>query len=88
MPFLQQSSPHELPGIASLLFILDAIDGAGALDEESARTEHRKYILQDVLLTLTAELHIVETPVTNGLLVLAEHTFSRAGGIGEEGIKL
>ena len=88
MPFLQQFSPQELTSIASILFILEVIEGAGAIDEESAWTEHGKDILKDVLLTLTAELHIVETPVTNGLFVLAEHTFSRTGDIGEEEIEL
>ena len=88
MPFLQQFSPQELTSIASILFILKMIEGAGAVDEESARTEHRKDIRKDFSLTLTAELHSVETPVTNGLLVLAEHTFSRTGDIGEEEIEL
>ena len=47
-----------------------------------------QYILQYLTLTQPALLHIVQTPVTDCLLILAEHPFARTGNIGNEYIKL
>ena len=73
------------PIYVPLIFL--CVEGAGAVDEQSARSQGRPDIGEDVALSLPADLYILGTPLAHGYLVLAKHALATARSIHEDEIK-
>lgn len=70
-----------------LVFVLLAVEGAGAVDEQAAGLERGKDGAQDVALALGTLADVVEAPLAEGHGVLAEHALARAGNVGEDEVE-
>ncbi len=64
-----------------------AVEGAGAVYQQTTRAERIPYVAEDALLALDAVSNVLHAPFLHGLLILAEHAFARAGHVGNNKVK-
>ena len=64
------------------------VEGAGGVDEDTARFQTVPDVAHNFPLQLPAVFHILQAPFSYGSIVLAEHAFARAGHIGKNHVKL
>ena len=76
MTFLEEFGSKGVTDPAGIVLVLEMIKGAGAVDKQAAGLEYVPDVLYDLALTLPAMLYILQAPLLNGNLVLAEHSFA------------
>ena len=86
--FREQLAAQFAANPSGVVFVLVAIEGAGAVDEQSAGLEYVPSVGKDVPLPLLAVRHIRQAPLLPCPFVLAEHAFAGTGHIGQEDVRL
>ena len=70
-----------------IVLIFFPIEGASTINQQAPRLQSRPYIGQDTSLATPTDVYILHTPFVYRHLVLAKHTFTRTGNIGQDYIK-
>jgi hypothetical protein len=87
MTFLEKFTSQLRTYPSGIVLVLKTVESAGTVYKQSAWLQHMPYIAKYATLTLHAHHHIVHTPFCHGLVVLAKHTFARAGNVGDNKVK-
>ena len=70
-----------------ILLVLLLIEGAGRINEQSVGFEGVPDVHQNLTLSLGTTAYRLRTPFVSGLMILAEHAFSRTGSVHQYAIE-
>ena len=70
-----------------VVFVFKVVEGAGGIDELSARTQCRPDVTDNLPLSLPTQLHTPQAPLPDGFGVFAEHAFTGAGRIAQDEVE-
>ena len=76
MTLFQKLCSKGITDPTGIILVLEMIEGTGAVNEQTTWLKCVPDVLQDLTLTMPAEVDILEAPVLYGNLILTEHTLA------------